>query len=203
MEPRPPKPKTIEGEVGTPTSLDAQFLFGFPEAGYTYVWQQVFGMPDGVEYMTGHVAEVSDASGGTASFVPEVPGNYRFRLTATDSEYSAQQREVDVGVIAEFDTPLDVKGAIFADLWGEMGAPEFNSAPEDPICLAKALDHAFAGALRVGAGWVGFVPANFITQVSPTPILQPGGGLSLADGRRLLRHADWRSPRARAQGGAF
>ena len=113
--------------------------------------------------MTGHVAELLDAASETASFVPEVSGNCRFRLTETDSVGLAQQHEVYVRITAEFDTPLDIKGAIFADLWGETGAPEFNSVHEDPICLAKAIDHAFAGPLRIGAGWVDFVSANFIT----------------------------------------
>ena len=182
LEPRPPKPTTVEGQTGIPTSLDAQFLFELPGSELTYQWQQVFGTPDGVEFMTGHLAELSDATSGTVSFVPETPGNYRFRLTATDSSGITESHDVDVWVSQETEHRWDIKGAIFADLFGEMGGPDFNIAPEDPTCLTRSLDHGLAGALRVGAGWIGLASSAFYTQISPTPVIGDHGNyLSLAD----------------------
>ena len=141
----------IEGEVGMETTLDAHSLFEVPEAATVFRWEQVFGTPEGVEYLTSHQAEMSGASTVSAAFVPEAPGNYRFRLTATDSAGGIQTQEVDVWVTDEAAQAWEVKGAIFADLWGEQGGPEFDVAQEDSECLAMALDHAYAGPLRVGA----------------------------------------------------
>ena len=138
-------------------------------------------MPEGVEYLTSHRAGLPDAATAVASFVPTVPGNYRFRLTATDGAGLNQTHEVEVWVTQEAAELWEVEGTIFADLWGPMGGPDFDVAPEDPNCLALALDHAYAGPLRVGAGWVGFVPANFIIEVNP-PMLRPEGNYhSLTD----------------------
>ncbi len=66
---------------------------------------------------------------------------------------------------------LEVKGIIFADLFGQMGSPEFNSAPKDPKCLSIFLEHALAGPLRIGAGWIGVVPAAWYQQVKPLPVI--------------------------------
>ena len=174
----------VNGQVGTPVSLVAGTLLGIPEDAQTYEWNHLFGMPDEVEYFTGHGAELSDRETPLASFVPEYPGNYRFRLTATESDGSSQRAEVEVLVAQESTVALEVKGVIFADLFGEMGGPEFNIAPEDPDCLVEALDHAMAAPLRVGANWVGLASSAFYTQVSPIPIIGDHGNyLSLTDDR--------------------
>ena len=163
------------------TALHARALFDLSENDRTFQWQQVFGEPSDLEYLTSHRAELMDASSELAAFVPEAAGNYRFRLTAADAG-GVETHHVDVQVTQEVETTWDVKGAIFADLWGPLGGPAFNSAPEDSECLAKVLDHAYEGPLRVGAGWVAFVPANFIVQVTPTPVLRPEGNYhSLTD----------------------
>ncbi len=172
----------IDGEVGTKVSLDAPNLLS-PENGYViYHWKQIFGELDEVEYITGHIAELSEATSEGASFIPPAPSNYRFQLTATDSDGASKRHDVDVRVAMGSVRELDIKGVIFADLFGEMGGPEFNSAPEGPVCLAEALDHAMAAPLRVGANWIGLASSAFYTQVSPRPVIGDHGNyLSLTD----------------------
>lgn len=72
---------------------------------------------------------------------------------------------------------LEVKGVIFADLFGPLGGPGFDSAPKDPECLSKVLDHAMSAPLRAGAGWIGIVSAAWYRQVSPLPVIGTVPGL--------------------------
>lgn len=142
----------IDGEIGIATTLEASSLFEATAGATTFEWEQRFGTAEGVEYVTSHRAELSDATSETASFVPTVPGNYRFRLTARDGAGLSETHEVDVRVAQLAAEPWEVKGAIFTDLWGPVGGPEFDSAPDDPECLAQALDHALAGPLGSARG---------------------------------------------------
>jgi hypothetical protein len=114
--------------------------------------------------MTRHLPELSEDTDATAAFGRAEPGSYSVRLISKGSGGVAQQHEVEVWVTKDSAADLEVKGVIFADLWGQFGGPEFDVPHEDSVCLAKALDHALVGPLRDGAGWVvGFVPASFIT----------------------------------------
>ena len=171
----------IDGHVGATVALDSQLLADGPQADQSYGWSQVFGSADDLDYITGHVAEITGRTAAQANFVPAAPGNYRFELAVIDAQGARQSHEVDVLVTGEALNPLKAKGVIFADIFGEMGAPQFNSAPEDPDCLAKALDHALAAPTRVHAGWIGLASSAFLTHVDPPVVGDGGNYLSLTD----------------------
>jgi len=169
----------LESKVGESTRLDAEQYFNLNPTEFGFQWQQVFSNKDQLDYITQHAVLLLDTTKATALFSPEEPGNYRFELIATDKTGLSHTYELDVFVTDESKRRLDVEGIIFADLFGDMGGPEFNIAPRDSECLARALDHAMSAPLRVGAGWVGFVSAAWYRQVTPTPVI--GTVLGLPD----------------------
>ncbi len=176
------RPQT-ETTVGTPTTLDAHEIFLIGPGEHSYQWSQLFATRYDVEYITNQKAELSDANDAAPTFTPEAPGNYRFALTTTDtSTGSSQHYELDVWVEMEPTRELKIKGAIFGDVFGELGGTQFDIAPEDPGQRAQVLDHAMNGPLRVGANWVGVVPAAFYERVLPSPTFKDEGNfLSLTD----------------------
>lgn len=156
--------------VGEQTFLDVHQLFNVSSIDSNYLWKQIFSERDSLEYVTNYSANLLNSTFATAYFIPEVPGNYRFRVTVTDDDGSVNDYELDVWVTKVSERNFDVKGAIFVDVFGMNGGPEFNFAPKDPDCLAIVQDHALDAPLRIGADWTGFVSSAFYSQVSPMPI---------------------------------
>ncbi len=171
----------IYSEVGTRILLDSHNYFNIGKGNFNYRWQQVFGVQDTLEYVTNYQSNLLNITDATATFKPEVPGNYKFRLTTIDGSGVSSDYELDVWV-NKAGRKLDVKGIIWGDVFGELGAPEFNISPEKAECLSKSLDHAINAPLRVGAEWIGIVPAAFYKQVTPSPIFADWGNtLSLTN----------------------
>lgn len=193
-EPEPEEPPTVEEEVPTCYDIPAgpDRNSSLPRvtslAGEAFVidpvevlnsssgtgWVQVhMGMTD-TWYASNYEATLKELGDGKVEFNASEPGVYRLMF---DDSYL-----LEVEVSKDIPLKWDVKGAIFGDVWGELGGPEFNIVPEDPDCREKAFEHAMAGPLRAGANWVGVVPALFYSQVLPLPkFTHAGTMLSLAN----------------------
>jgi hypothetical protein len=130
----------LEGAVGSATVLDPTSLFRIEEAA-AYSWEQMLPDRYSLEHVTNHVGELSDASAESPSFTPAKPGNYRFRLTATDSEGHPNINEVDVWITKEGSRSLELEGAIYADLFEWLGTEEFNLNPGTDAGRDQVLDH--------------------------------------------------------------
>ena len=140
------------------------------------------GMED-TWYASNFEASLEEQGDGKVEFNASEPGIYRLKFD--DSHLLV------VEVSKEIPLKWDLKGAIFGDVWGELGGPEFNIVPEDPDCREKVFEHAMAGPLRAGANWVGVVPALFYTQVLPLPKFAPMGTmLSLANESYYSDHVE-------------
>lgn len=137
-------------------------------------WAQVYMEMIDTWYASNYRALLEPQGNETIDFTASEPGVYRLQFN--------NSHLIEVEVRKEIPLKLDVKGAIFGDVWDELGSPEFNIAPEDSECRDLVLGHAMEGPLRVGANWVGVVPALFYTQVLPFPeFATEGTKLSLAN----------------------
>jgi hypothetical protein len=160
----------VEGLLDTTVSLDGAALFGVPAGASDFLWEQVFADQDSLDYTTQNVAEVSDPDSLVAAFMPGEPGVYRFRLSAKSAEGDSIEYEAEVAVRPQSAAQFDFRAIGFPDLFGDNGGPEFDIDPDSPECRRKALEHAFAVTKRTNANWVSVSPANFLTQLDPTPV---------------------------------
>lgn len=159
----------IEAASGELVTLDANSLFDLPGKAVSHSWVQVFAEQDSLDYTTYTTVRISNSTSTTPSFRPSTPGKYRFRLTSADAVGSETANEVEVLVPAPEDR-FEFRSINFPDLFGENGGEAFRVNPEDPNCRAQVFDHAFSMAPRVNANWLTIVPAQFLTQVDPSPI---------------------------------
>jgi hypothetical protein len=162
----------IQGKVGTANLIDAGVLLKGGAAPVQYSWSQVMSSPTELDYVSGYTASIANASLRVASVVLPVPGNYRFQLRAAYGNGTSKNFLIDMMATEGGLSKLQVKGAIFADVFENLGGPHFTLGPFPTACENMKLDGAMAGPVRVGAGWAGFVPAIFYSQVSPVPKFQ-------------------------------
>ena len=163
----------VEGEVNESIALDAMEIFGV--SAEEHGWTQRFAGMDDLQYMSNHEMTIGGSENSTAYVNVTYPGVYRVELFADGETYEMELKATKVG------RALELKGLNFIDLFGTTGNPEFNIHPDDPECFEKALEHAFEGPLRVGAEWVGMVPAAFYYQVDPPLVQDNDTFLSMSD----------------------
>lgn len=163
----------VEGNVNGTISLDALEIFGITAE--NYLWAQKFAQMNDLQYMSNHKMTIMGRENSTAYVNVTYPGVYRVELIADGYTYEMELRATKIG------RTLELKGLNFIDLFGTTGNPEFNIHPDDPLCFEKALEHAFEGPLRVGAEWVGLVPAAFYYQVDPPLVQDNDTFLSMSD----------------------
>lgn len=172
-ESRPPVAVSINDRpvlrsvTGVPIVLNGKSIFGVSDASAEYQWTQLFAEQDSLDYTSNNLVELSQ-DGATATFRPEFPGNYRFGLV--DSGGSTDLREVEAEVRPEGPGRFAVRGIVLPDLFRDNGGPGFNINPESDVCRDQAIEHALSIVPRIGNNWIALTPANFLTQLSPTPI---------------------------------
>lgn len=162
----------VEGIVTESIKLSAGSIFDV--IADEYHWSQRFAEMTTLQYMSNHALMIIDADNETASVNASYPGVYRIELEADDTTYEMELKITIQG------KPLQT-GINYIDLFGEIGGPEFNIYPDDPVCLQKALDHALAGPLRVDADWIGLISGGFYAQVDPPVMQDDDNFLALSD----------------------
>ena len=164
-------------EEGEELTLDAVQLFGLA-SGAQVEWSQTVLANTDLAYATSRrVVLTPDGPAGASVGTPLRPAVYRFEARIGD-----ERHVVDVRVTGQPANTLELRGAALPDLFETIGGPEFTIRREDPDCQATVSDHAFEGVRRLGAEWVGFVPAFFLDQLDPLPRYVPlHNSLSLTD----------------------
>ena len=158
-----------EALVGEAVTLDGAALFGAPAGSSEYEWTQLFAEPDSLDYTSYNLVDLSQ-DGATVTFVPEMPGNYRFGLIDSAGSTGEELREVEVLVRPETSERFAVRGILFPDLFRDNGGPGFNINPESDRRRDEVIAHALSIVPRIGNNWIAFTPANFLPQLSPTPV---------------------------------
>jgi hypothetical protein len=176
----------IHGSVGVPLKLDAAALFSVNESKpHSYLWTQLFANRTELDYVTSFAASMTNVTERTVTVNFSSPGNYRFQLSVTDpasQAATAGTHRIDVLVTQDGVRKLNAKGVIFSDVFEDLGGKNFILGPHPEPCQTQLFDSAMAGPSRIGAGWVGFVPAIFYLKVSPTPKFDNGNNdLSLSN----------------------
>lgn len=157
--------------VGTNFTLDASALFGSTVTSGSYHWEQVYPSRTELDYVTSFNATIWNPTQRIAKVLLPYPGNYRFQLETVNGTGQATTHRVDLLATTSTYRKLDAKGVIFGDVFESLGGANFQLGPSSTQCQTASFDSAMAGPQRVGAGWVGFVPAAFYSQISPTPII--------------------------------
>lgn len=172
-----PDPPDLLLNVSVGDTVELKGAEFFPEAGATteWTWSQRVAEADELSYFTVHPASIASGTDGVYAFTPSAPGNYGFNGVSA----GGIERRVDVLVSAEAAYSLEAKGAVFGDVFGELGGPQFNLDPPDAGCREAVLGHAMAGPVESGLGFVAFTPAAFIVQVRPVPVFGLEPHLSL------------------------
>ena len=172
----------VNGTVGAGVRLDATSFLSNVGSGYAFRWSQVYANATELDYVTNFAATLSNSTGAVATMTAREPGNYRIQLEATPPGGQTTLRVVDVSITDPNKWNLDAKGVIFGDVFNNLGGPDFNMGPYPNPCQQERFTNALAAPLRVGAGWVGYVPAEFYTRVSPSPqFAGDGNDLSLTN----------------------
>ncbi|MFQ5604591.1 MAG: dockerin type I domain-containing protein [bacterium] len=161
------------GLAGTNIQLDATRSFDLDGDTLTYRWRQLHMNRYSTEYMTENEAILSDSTSATPTFNPEWPGNYRFELQLKEPTSITDLDTVDVLVSKVGVRHFDAEGLIFYDVFGELGGPHFDVTPDNSDSLAAVQNRAMDAAMRIGAGWIGVVPAAFYQRIAPLPQIKP------------------------------
>ncbi len=162
----------VEGSINQTIKLSAFSIFGVTADQYS--WSQRFAEMTTLQYMSNHILTINEPDNETASVNVTYPGVYRIELEADDTTYELELKVTTVG------KPLEM-GVNFIDLYGEIGGPEFNIYPDDPVCFQKALDHALSGPVRVDSDWIGLISGGFYSQVDPPVMHDDDHYLCLSD----------------------
>ena len=149
--------------------------------GLEYAWRQITMEQDSLEYVTNRPIDIGGSNSSRATFVPEVPGLYRLEVSIRSESSDPATGQVDVYVAGSIRSRLDVFGIAFPDVFGSLGGPEFDVAPDDPECRPIALDHAYSVTDRLLANWAGFTPATFLIEFDPLRYETVNNALSLTD----------------------
>lgn len=159
----------IDGRIGETVALAGGALFGVVDNPADYRCTQLFAGKDSLDYTSYNLVDlIQDRA--VASFVPELPGNYRFGLVDESGSTGQPRREIEVLVKLEEEGRFAVRGIVLPDLFRDNGGPGFNINPEADKCRDEVIDHALSIAPRIGNNWIAFTPAHFLTQLSPTPV---------------------------------
>ncbi|MFQ5652154.1 MAG: dockerin type I domain-containing protein [bacterium] len=170
------------GLAGTGIQLDATRSFDLDGDALTYRWRQLHMNRFSTEYVTENKVMLSDTTSATPTFNPEWPGNYRFEMQIMEVTGLVDRDTVEVLVSKMGVRQFDAEGLIFYDVFGELGGPQFDVTPDNPDSLTAVQDRAMEVAARIGAGWVGIVPAAFYERIAPLPQIKPDGNdLSLTN----------------------
>ncbi|MCW4048377.1 MAG: PKD domain-containing protein [Candidatus Bathyarchaeota archaeon] len=174
--------QTLYGNVGKVITLDAGELFGVTHW-EQYEWTQVSPSQEDLLYTSHHKLSFQESKANRVNVTASNPGVYRIILDGGPKNPDDELvYEFELKVVDELNSTMKVKGINFVDLFGETGGPSFDINPVDPECQREVFRHAFDAPLRVGANYVGFVSAVFITEVEPVPLLEAeGNDLSLTD----------------------
>lgn len=159
----------IGGRIGVSLALDGAELFGALDNPADYRWAQLFADSDSLDYTSYNLVDL-EQDGAVVTFMPELPGNYRFGLVDSGGSTGEPLREIEVLVRPAADAGFAVRGAVFTDLFRDNGGPGFNINPGTDKCRGEVIDHIFTVIPRTGINWMAIAPANFLTQLSPTPI---------------------------------
>ena len=161
----------IPAATGANYTLDSSQLFGAHPSGSSYHWTQLFASRTELDYVSSFNATLWNTDTPAATVRMNEPGNYRFGLTVTGTDGSVSSYKVDLLAKGSPTTQLKDEGVIFSDVFQNLGGTNFQLGPYSPACQTREFDSAMNGPARVGAGWVGFVPAAFYTRVSPSPVI--------------------------------
>lgn len=160
--------------IGELLTLDGTVLFGIGSA-EPVEWARMELEADSLVYSSAH-EYVIERLGPLAVVKFDKPGKYRIVATSGSQEF-------DVEVVVKPESGPAVQAVFFPDLFDNNGGLAFKLQRDDPSCQQTVFDHAFGGAVRAGAEWVGFSPAFVTDQVDPVPRFDPlaNSDLSLTD----------------------
>ncbi len=167
---------SMETVIGQGLVVDPYADLDVP-VGVEVTWSQVKMNLTSTWYAPHYSLSIQAQENGSAMITPTEPGVYRLKCSTVSEDYL-----LDVEASAEIQHKWDMKGVIFGDVWGALGSPEFNIAPDDPECRETVLSHAMDGPVRIGANYIGVVPAQFYSKVLPVPMFKDEGNfLSLTN----------------------
>ncbi|MFQ5380613.1 MAG: hypothetical protein ACE5EF_03175 [Dehalococcoidia bacterium] len=170
----------VEGTVGSELVIDAADLLGLG-ATLSYEWRQVRAGDESLEYLTRRPVSMSGSANRAVTVVARWPGVYGLEVTAHERSGDVTVRRVDVRVPPSPGWDLELRGAIFGDVFGRLGAAEFDLNPDSPECRDRVLHAAMDGPARAGLDAVVFVPASFYSTVRPQAAFTVWRDLSLED----------------------
>ena len=165
---------SLTSAIGESLTLDPTALFGIDSAA-SAEWARMELEADSLVYSSAY-DYVIELVGPSAIVKFDKPGKYRIMATSGSQEF-------DVEVVVKPENGPAIQGVAFPDLFDNNGGPLFRLQRDDPTCQKLVFDHAFGGAARAGAEWVGYSPAFVTDAVDPLPRfdLFPEPSLSLTD----------------------